>query len=454
MQPSLARRRQAIATLEILIERGIATPADLFLRIQLQEAVGDWDAARLGMQKLLDTRGDNPLYLASSVQALLRHDRAREATVYLKRLKKVIPDQPITVELEARVLHAQGQNADALKLLREFAKADEARVGSVGLLLEQLDEADAAEQMLRQFVDRHKAERPTAVLGLAQFLGRQGKTDEALDLCEAAWESCPPAQVSNSIVTILFADKGGKAPIDRVESRIVKAVAEHPDQISIQFDLANLRILQGRFDDAETIYRDIYKRNPVEPAPLNNLAWLMALRGGKGSEALTMINRAIEIAGEKPDLLDTRALARLAMDQSDAAIHDLEDAIIAGPNADIYFHMARAYAMAGRKSDARDALQRATEEGLTAAALHPLEREQFCDSRTNWPGSDPSRILASSDSQTSDETKGPVLKTRIGPLFSFQRTRTRHAEDVSLPVIMVTSRCQRFCRSLWISAIR
>jgi hypothetical protein len=68
----------------------------------------------------------------------------------------------------------------------------------------------------------------------------------------------------------------------------------------------------GRYEDAEVILRQIAVRDPTKGARMNNLAWLLALRGDRGSEALDLINRAIALEGAVPGLRDTRTLAYLA----------------------------------------------------------------------------------------------------------------------------------------------
>ena len=88
-----------------------------------------------------------------------------------------------------------------------------------------------------------------------------------------------------------------------------------------------------------------------------------------------MIKRAIEIAGDQPYLLDTHLGYTEDEPNPTPQSCDLEDAIIAGPNAETYFHMARAYAMGGR-SPSRRRPAPGDGGGPDGDALHPLEREQ------------------------------------------------------------------------------
>ena len=113
-----------------------------------------------------------------------------------------------------------------------------------------------------------------------------------------------------------------------VENELTKM----PANAGMLFQLGNIRSLQGRYKEAEALYRDSHARDPNNSGPLANLAWLLARRDGRGTGALEVIARAILLDGPTPDLLDTRGIAYLAMGRSDLAIKDLEDAVAVAPS--------------------------------------------------------------------------------------------------------------------------
>jgi predicted Zn-dependent protease len=183
--------------------------------------------------------------------------------------------------------------------------------------------------------------------------------------------------VSNVSVLVLYGDSSDPEHQKRVSARLEEAVRKHRDRLSIQFDLANLRSLQGRYAEAEAIFKVIAEQAKDTGAPLNNLAWMLAMQGGKEGKALALVDRAAAIDGLTPDVLDTRALILLAMGKGDAAARDLEDAVAVSPAADKYFHLARAYWVSGKRTDARQALKKADEMGLVVGGLHPLEQGTY-----------------------------------------------------------------------------
>ena len=159
--------------------------------------------------------------------------------MYLERRKKAIPGQPLAVELEARVLHGQEKKGDAWNAAAgEFAEADGARIGSVGLLLEQLGEADAAEQMLRQFVDRHTPIVPLSSWGLPHSRspgenrrgtrprrGRPGSTASPAQVrTRSSRSSMPPRTTERQPIVSRIANREGREgasrPILSIESTL------------------------------------------------------------------------------------------------------------------------------------------------------------------------------------------------------------------------------------------
>jgi tetratricopeptide (TPR) repeat protein len=147
-----------------------------------------------------------------------------------------------------------------------------------------------------------------------------------------------------------------------------------PTAAGLLFHLANIRSLQGRYQDAEAQYRQSFAHDQTNSGPLTNLAWLLVRREGKGTEALTLVTEAIRKDGPTADLLDTRALAYMAKGQSELAIKDLEDAIAMHPSPLKHVHLAQAYLMANKRSNARSALEDAKAAGLREDSLSPLER--------------------------------------------------------------------------------
>ncbi|MFO0951188.1 MAG: hypothetical protein U0835_08555 [Isosphaeraceae bacterium] len=163
----------------------------------------------------------------------------------------------------------------------------------------------------------------------------------------------------------------------QVLTRLEDARRARPTSGELALRLGMLHEAEGRFDDAEAQYRDAIVRAERPSVALNNLAWLLAFRPGRADEALRMVDRAVELSGPLPDLLDTRGVVELALKQPGKAATDLRLAVASSPGAVRFYHLSQAYLAAGDRRNAREAFDRAVAAGLGESALHPLERGAF-----------------------------------------------------------------------------
>ena len=375
LQPDRSLRRRAIRSIEDMVARQVATPDDRFRLAQLFAGEDEWPKARELMQVLLAADAGNPAYLAFYIDGLRRRGALDEAKVWLKRLERIRPDSPPTVEIKARLAHDQGRDDEATATLRTYASAHPERSAEVAVLLEELGRLDAAELMYRDCSKRVR--QPEDILPLAGFLARRGRLSEALPIYERALRTCRTEVVSNSAVLSLHSASPDDRQCQIVSGWIEAAIAKDPSSRSLRFDLANLRCLQGRHGDAEEIFRRVFEDDPNDGTALNNMAWMLASSGRKVDEALAHIDRAIAIHGPQPALLDTRALVHIAMGHGALAVKDLDDALAGSSLPVMYYHLARARLLTGDRPGALEVFKKATASGLKAEALHPLEQLDY-----------------------------------------------------------------------------
>lgn len=388
MHRSRARRQDAIKILESLSDREPPTVEDRDLLAQLYELDGNWSKARDQMRTVIASAEENPSYLSYLNRYAVRfldHGDLSEAVACFNKLKKLEPTSLRTVELEARMKKEQGRDAEALALLRNHAQANDAEAGRVAAILETLGHSGAAETLYRHAADQAKS--PGPLLNLAGCLARQSRVGEALDVCERAGKYCSPEQLVDAGVAVLDAANADETQIQRVDRWIAGVLERDPKSLSALFSLANLRSLEGRYREAETLYRRCIEMSPGSSGPLNNLAWLLAFEAGREAEALAWINRAIAGDGPSPDLLDTRAVVLMRMGRYAEAIRELEDASLAAPkNASLYFHMAQARQLSKNGRAASEAFNQAKALGLRVASLHPVEKKAYHDIETRAAG--------------------------------------------------------------------
>ncbi len=377
LQKSRREQRRAIPILEDLIKRQEALPEDRFLLAQLYEATGDWPKAQKAMLALLSLPdGGNSRHLAYYALSLLRHEQPKEAEVWLGKLEKKQGDPLVVTEIRARLAEAQGNGKEAVRLLERLAADKNANLVRIAFLLEELKETAAAERMYRAYVETTQSEHPENALVLAQFLSRQQKISEALDLCERAWKSAPLA-ASQVCLLVLSQTSAGPGHYGRVERWLEAEVAKSDVSSSFSTALAHVKNLLGHYDEAESIYRKAIDKNPRDATALNNLAYLLALRRQGLEEAMQRVTQSYGLLGPRPSLLDTRAVVLLSKGASEQAINDLKLAIAEQPSATAYFHLAQAYYQTRDRQAAQVAFQQAKARGLQANTLHPLEKTLY-----------------------------------------------------------------------------
>jgi tetratricopeptide (TPR) repeat protein len=269
--------------------------------------------------------------------------------------------------------------------------------GPAAALLEELGLYGSAEAVLRE------AAGPGGSLELAGFLARRGRSQEAIDLCRKLWPGCPAADVARVTLGSLDADPAlDLATVERVAVLIGEAAAGADRPAPIWTCLAGVREIQGRYREAESLYRRARAADGTDPVALNNLAVLVVLRGGDRREALDLVKRAIDRAGPHPALLDTRAIVRLSSGDTLGAIEDLTEAVAESPTGPTYFHLAQAQLRGGRHDEALRSYRRMldllardppgrrqvdAEEALRPGALASLRR-------LDVPAARPSRLPA------------------------------------------------------------
>ncbi len=386
---------KARKVLENVVAGGSGVPDDRLLLAAMYSKDGDWSAAREQYDRVMsDTENSRSLevltrrpdYLARYVRELLAQHQVRKDAELLDKAEELVaklgrlsPNLLSAVLLEARVAKAKDQPGKAEELLEAPAKdpkvSDSARQ-TLAREAEDLGLTDLAERLLQEAFNR--SDIPQNRLALASFRGRHGRVKEALDLCEPLWkqEGASEAMVRRlSDIVFSSTGKNDQAQVDRLAGWMEGAIKQKPDSNSstLMMSLANLRERQGKFQDAEELYRREIGRGGDDIIALNNLAWLMALRNDKSGDALKLINQAITRKGPVPELLDTRGVVHLKSGDLQRAVQDLTRAAQLDPSGPKLFHLAEAYLQANNRQNASQAFEKARAKGLRQEDLHPLE---------------------------------------------------------------------------------
>ena len=386
-QPAQPRWHEAVDCLEKVVAHGYSTTEDEFLLAVLQDEHGNWKRAEELLDRLVRSERDPTPMLFYRAKALLRHARPAAAAEDLAELKTLGLNGLAAAELEAGILNAREKPEAAVAALTSAVHGQPAAIRARGAaILEDLKSTPAlkaAESLLVELAEEGK--QPEHSLALALFWGRRGRRSEAMGLCERVRDAADPIQMATVANALASLPGNSTADLARI-SGWVDALLEHkPDLAPLHALRGTLDEQQGHFDRAEASYRRSLTLDPRGVVALNNLAWLTALKPGQGAEALALIERAIAILGPEPALLDTRAMARLALGKFDQSVADLEQSVATEPKVGRLFHLARAQFLNGNSPASAAAYKQAKSRGLTADMLHPLERASLAEFAEKFP---------------------------------------------------------------------
>jgi tetratricopeptide (TPR) repeat protein len=360
-------RQRARELLEELERAKELLPDDRFILAMLYETENNgWPKGKEILAQLAGQKEPAPRHLAYYVQMLIEHKELKEAAKEVEHLEA----------LELR----RGSEPNAFAAVELRARLLEEDTSSKG--------GEKAIKLLDDHIHREKAD-PNEVLLLLNSMRRQKKFAAAFERCLKTWDEkkCKPEVIGGASVAILRAMQADGAPVTReqvllIEEKLKDALHDNPKNVALMLHLAELYDQRGDWQGAEQMYRQVLhsENEPKNIVALNNLAWLLAQHASESDklqEALTRIEAAVNGIGRRADLIDTRGLVYLRLNQDAAALTDFRDAVADMPTPAHYFHLARAHYKAQDKANAIKVLKDAEKHGLQANVLHPVEQKDY-----------------------------------------------------------------------------
>jgi cellulose synthase operon protein C len=359
---------------------------------EVRELQGNVDDARKQYDALVDVNDQNasPTQLTNYILFLLRHGPAKVADQRLNQLEKLAPEDVLTVELRARWLRDQKRTAEIEPLVESHVEKALARIDTkdaskeaqlariVGDLYQRIGLYSAAERWYRKLQSLAAGTYEPLVISLA----KQGQIQKAVALCQEAAKDDPSMRPALLVAEVLTSGRATPQDMKAAEPYLQKVLESHKDQPELLIRLAAMRLLQDQPQDAVALYRQILKLKPGNVAVLNNLATVLAEQPEPESrqEAMDIVDRAIELAGPRADLLDTKGMVFFYEGQPEQAVGRLQAAADA-PNSDprFGFHLAAACWKLGQLDRAREALRRSREADLEHQLLTNRDRQLLAD---------------------------------------------------------------------------
>lgn len=335
---------QALAAIETLDEGSMPPPVRMRLA-ELYENAGRWKEAAALWRALARTTPRNTAYRVRYATALVNGGDLTAGRQELVDLTAQAPRDISTWYLLSQVERRAGNAAAAEQAAKRIAEIDP--LDARGPLA--LAQAQAARGDYR---------------GVIETLEPRVKAPRDIEIADGTY-----ARMAGDLAAALQ-ETGGRA---RGVQVLEDARQRDPENMTLLFMLAAAYERDARFDQAERAFRDVIAREPANADALNYLGYMLADRGQKLDEAVTLVRRALAIEADNPSFLDSLGWAYFKLARLDEARPPLERAASAMPKTSVVQdHLGDLYFQMKRFREAVVAFDRALagdREGIDAAAV-------------------------------------------------------------------------------------
>ena len=294
----------------------------------------------------------------------------------------------------ARHLIGQSQQAQALQqLARLNAEHPSFADGWLvhGLLLQETGQLAEAEQKLRQHVTLAQTSQDNevqsrlseALLALAQMAQRQGQLNQAEQWLAQGPPDTDPIKLASRRADLLTqqgrqdearqvlaqiktnnAEQATRKTLvqsmwlrenklaDQAYNLLKQAMAEQPQNTDLMSEMAMVSEKLKRFDEMESVLRELMKRKPEDPHAFNALGYSLADRNVRLDEARQLITQALKLAPEDAYIQDSLGWVAYRQGQHAEALKILQAAFKARPDAEIAAHLGEVLWIMGQRQEA------------------------------------------------------------------------------------------------------
>lgn len=339
-------------------------PARVYLG-QLYLKQGNAAKAASLQEEVLQDNQDNPGLLEVLGRAQLDLGQADQAVTTFTQLSKIKDKAPMAHYWLARARFLAGDLTGAKTSVDRSLSLQADNLNTQLLKGDIAAKAGdkAALQAVMQTLSKNKAVMSSeAYKGLeASMASLNGNWDKAIRIDEEL-NKTSPTSARTSELALFEVRKGDTAA---AVQRLGAWVKEHPDDTTMQIQLAGLYSNQGDYDSAEGVLTGVVEKDPKLWAGQNDLAWAL-YKQDKIKDALKHADAAAKLAPNNPLVLDTYGTVLLASGDARKAIVYLERVVQAAPGlTSSQVTLAKSYIEANRPDDARQLLQRLLRDNST-----------------------------------------------------------------------------------------
>ncbi|WP_197530383.1 tetratricopeptide repeat protein [Bythopirellula polymerisocia] len=380
---------KAMELLSDMDRQGTISKQGVVALARLLGKAGDWERGRQLMLNTLKKYGDDEQVSATFVDLLIDNDEFAMASNRLDKLKDINSKNSSIMPLSIKLAAKSGDETKLQRLLQNMlpkslsgalSSEELNNIVTVARMAAENDQIELAAKLYPVYVQRVGTAQ--AALEYASFLTKHGDPGQAMEIIKQIFpkQMDAAAQIAVSMLRQRRSEVGDQFDAE-IDDMLAAALRDDPDSASRLLLKAEALEVQGKQDESIAFYEKILKRDDLpsllRAAAKNNLGFLLASTDQRLDEAQEMINQAMEVYGPSEDILDTRAVVRIAGKNYDGAVEDMELATSLSRDPLKFYHSALANLLAGNDQVALKSWDRAKKLGITKDKLPLSEQPDF-----------------------------------------------------------------------------
>jgi len=356
-------------------------PGDRWMLLVRALVLGGLGRTDEALEQLADLRRDDPNnfeLVRASASLLEQAGRTDEAVAMFKQALGALPPDRPDLAARARLTLAglysrAGEPEEALSVLSptlEVADPELRRDGflSTAEVLEELGRDDEAIALLR------RGEAPELRVKEIDLLLRDGRAADAEAVVARLEEAGATTEIRLMVAQVAQRHESYALSIPLLR----RVVEERADSVNAHFLLGAGLERTGQHEAAAAAFRQLLAIDPDFAPALNYLGYMWVERGENLGEAVSLVERAVELDPDNGAYIDSLGWAHYRLGELDLAREYLERASRLVPDdSTVWEHLADVYAALGDHGRARQLYRRALE--LAGAASEDSLRQKLED---------------------------------------------------------------------------
>ena len=372
---------------------------------QLAQLAGDVDLALSEAKQARSLRPDWDVAVSLEAQLLLKSEPQQG----LETLRRYLGSHPDAREIRlqyARALLEQKQYKPAREEFQRLAQDNPDNPDmafAIALISLQLKDFQGAEEQLRKSLGAGKKDQDRVQYYLGQLSEAKESDDEAMayyrevrdgehrfaaqlrllyllnkrDGLEAARAHLQQIRADNNqqrvqlvlIEAQLLREAQRHADAYRVLQQGLEKLPNHPDLL---YETAMLADKNGKHDAAERLLRKLIQLKPDHAHAYNALGYSLLERNERIAEALTLVEKALQLAPEDAAIMDSVGWGYYRNGRLDDSVNMLRRAYAGNPDPEVASHLGEVLWMRGDKDEAQKVWQDSLKSHPDSAQLQAV----------------------------------------------------------------------------------